>query len=71
MCSQSPHDETVVAQCAQSETVLPLALKLKPATGRKMQGRGCGARWTRAVKASLAAPKKEGGRKIGLMLVCF
>ena len=32
-CSQSPHDETVVARCAQYETVLPLALKSKLATG--------------------------------------
>ena len=23
-CSQSPHDETVVARCAQFETILPL-----------------------------------------------
>ena len=33
LCSQSPHDETVVARCAQFETILPLALKSKPATG--------------------------------------
>jgi hypothetical protein len=37
VCSQSPHDKAVVARCAQFETILPLALKSKPATG---MGRG-------------------------------
>jgi hypothetical protein len=31
-CSQSPHDEAVVARCAQFETILPLTLESKPAT---------------------------------------
>lgn len=34
-CSQSPHDETVVARCAQYETVLPLALESRQAQGWK------------------------------------
>ena len=51
-CSQSPHDETVVARCAQSETVLPLALKSRPATGMGRERKGD--RWTRAVWPSPA-----------------
>jgi len=48
VCSQSPHDETVVARCAQFKTILPLALKLRPATGMGREKED--PRWTRAVQ---------------------
>ncbi len=56
-CSQSPHDETVVARCAQFETILPLTLKTRPATGMEREGEGT--RWTRAVWPSPAICPKE------------
>jgi hypothetical protein len=64
VCSQSSHDETVVARCAQFETILPLALKSRPATGRRREREG--PRWPRAVWPSPATcPKNSTGPRGG------
>jgi hypothetical protein len=57
VCSQSPHDETVVARCAQFETILPLALKSRPATGMRREKEN--PRWTRAIWPSPATYPKN------------